>query len=69
MVDRGTCHFVSKVLNIQKYGGILAIIVDNKEFEDPDRLIMSDDGTGKAVKIPSFLIGKSDGDKIKAALE
>jgi hypothetical protein len=30
---------------------------------------MSDDGTGRAVKIPSFLIGKSDGDKIKAALQ
>jgi hypothetical protein len=29
---------------------------------------MSDDGTGKSVRIPSFLIGKSDADKIKAAL-
>lgn len=68
MVDRGSCHFVNKVLNIQKFGGILGIIVDDKEFEDPDHLIMSDDGTGKAVRIPSFLIGKSDGDKIKEAL-
>jgi hypothetical protein len=29
---------------------------------------MSDDGTGKSVRIPSFLIGKSDADKIKASL-
>jgi hypothetical protein len=29
---------------------------------------MADDGTGKAVRIPSFLIGKTDGDKIKIAL-
>lgn len=29
---------------------------------------MSDDGEGKSIKIPSFLIGKRDGDKIKEAI-
>lgn len=29
---------------------------------------MSDDGEGKSIKIPSFLIGKRDGDKLKEAI-
>ena len=28
----------------------MALIADNKEFEDPEKLIMSDDGTGKSIK-------------------
>lgn len=68
LVDRGTCTFVTKAKNIQAFGGILAVIVDNVEFESPNRLIMSDDGTGQAVKIPSFLISSSDGKKIKESI-
>jgi len=29
MVDRGACHFVLKAMHIQKFGGILALVVDN----------------------------------------
>lgn len=68
MVDRGTCHFVVKAANIQKFGAIMALIADDKEFEDPDKLIMSDDGTGKSIKIPTFLIGKNDSTKIKETI-
>ena len=68
LVDRGTCTFVTKAKNIQAFGGILAVIADNVEFESPSRLIMSDDGTGSAVKIPSFLISNTDGKMIKEAI-
>ena len=37
------------------------VVIDNKEREDPEMLIMADDGRGASVKIPSFLIGYSDG--------
>jgi hypothetical protein len=66
MVDRGKCTFVHKAKNIQKFGGIMGIIVDNNEFESAQHIIMSDDGTGAHVNIPTFLIGKSPGNKIKA---
>ena len=68
MVDRGNCHFVIKAKNIQKFGGIMALVADNKEFEDPEKLLMSDDGTGKSIKIPTFLIAKNDSVKIKETI-
>ena len=40
-------------------------MVDNKEKEDPEFLVMADDGTGSSVNIPTFLIGKSDGAILK----
>ena len=64
LVDRGNCHFVVKAKNIQKFGAIMALIAENKEFEDPEKLTMSDDGTGKSIKIPTFLISKNDSIKI-----
>ena len=50
------------------YGGVMAIIVDNKKNEKATNLIMADDGTGNAVKIPSFLIGYIDGTLLKDAI-
>ena len=44
-----------------EYGGLMAIIIDNKENESAKSLVMRDDGTGQNVKIPSFLIGHADG--------
>ena len=44
MVDRGHCHFAVKVKNIQEQGGALAIIVDDKLGENPELLVMKDDG-------------------------
>lgn len=40
-------------------------MVDNKENEDPEFLVMADDGTGSSVNIPTFLVGKSDGAILK----
>lgn len=65
IVDRGTCHFVKKVQNIQKFGAIMAIIVDSF---DQENVRMADDGNGESIKIPSFLIGKLDGKLIKEAV-
>ena len=65
MVDRGNCHFVKKVQNIQKFGGVLAIIVDR---EDRASTGMADDGKGGSIQIPSFLIGKHDGKALKEAI-
>jgi hypothetical protein len=45
----------------------LAIINDNLE-EESENLIMSDDGTGHSINIPSFIIRKKESDMIKASL-
>lgn len=68
MVDRGQCHFVQKVRNIQALGVHLAIVVDNKD-EFSENLIMADDGSGWSVNIPSFFIRKHDGDIIKKQID
>jgi hypothetical protein len=68
MVDRGNCKFTHKSKHIMDYGGVMAIIVDNKKNEKATNLIMADDGTGNAVKIPSFLIGYIDGTLLKDAI-
>lgn len=65
MVDRGHCHFVKKVQNIQKFGAVMAIIVD---YHDEENTNMANDGHGSSIKIPSFLIGKTDGKTIKEAI-
>ena len=68
LVDRGGCQFVLKALNIQKFGASYAIVADDKEGEDPNHLLMADNGKGMSVKIPTFLISKKDGIAIKEAI-
>lgn len=60
LVERGDCTFVTKVRNIQKAGGSLAVIIDDLN-EDVDNVIMSDDGTGTGIRIPAMIIGRKDG--------
>ena len=60
LLERGDCHFVTKVRNVALNGGKLAIIIDNKN-EDIEGVVMADDGTGAGVQIPSILIGNKDG--------
>lgn len=64
LVDRGTCSFVTKARNAQKIGAKALIIINNKE-EDINDVYMMDDGTGKDINIPTLLISKEDGDKLK----
>jgi hypothetical protein len=42
MVDRGNCHFVTKVENLQKIGARVAIIEDN--LDESVQVVMSNDG-------------------------
>ena len=63
IVIRGTCTFVTKVRNIEKAGANSAIIIDNIT-EPRKKVIMSDDGSGAGIRIPSMLISKADGIKI-----
>ena len=39
----------------------MAVIVDNKENEIVNRVVMADDGKGASVNIPTFMIGMHDG--------
>lgn len=48
---------------MESIGVAVAIIIDENE-EDIENVIMSDDGTGGGIRIPSMLIGKTEGRKL-----
>lgn len=64
LVDRGECSFVTKVRNAERVGASLVVVVDNR-FEDISNVVMGDDGTGTGIRVPSMLIGKEDGARLK----
>lgn len=47
----------------------MLLVIDNNASESPSSLVMADDGMGSSVRIPSFIIKKSDGEKLKAAVK
>ena len=63
LAKRGDCSFVQKVRNLENIGVAVAIIIDNRA-EMIDEVLMSDDGTGGGIRIPSMLIGENDGLKL-----
>jgi len=63
LVDRGTCAFVTKVLNAQNAGAIGVIVVNN--VADPP-FAMGGDGTG--ITIPAVMISQADGTTIRNQL-
>ena len=63
IAERGGCTFVKKVRNMENVGVAVGIIYDNMD-ENPDSVIMTDDGTGGGLKIPSMLISRMDGKKL-----
>lgn len=63
IAKRGDCSFVQKVRNLENIGVAVAIIIDNRA-EMIDEVLMSDDGTGNGIRIPSMLIGENDGLKL-----
>lgn len=67
LAERGECSFVQKVRNMENIGVAVGIVVDD-HAEFIDNILMSDDGTGGGIRIPSMLIGKSDGDLLKTWL-
>jgi len=64
LVDRGECTFVTKVRNAERAGASLVVVIDNVN-ENITNVIMGDDGTGTGIRIPSMLIGKEDGSKLR----
>jgi len=58
LVERGSCTFVTKVRNVEKAGANVAIIGDTKS-EKSEVYIMTDDGSGHSINIPSFFVPKN----------
>lgn len=52
---------MTKVRNMEDIGVAVGIVIDN-EKESVDSIVMSDDGSGMGIRIPSLLISKNDGD-------
>ena len=52
---------MNKVRNAERAGASLLVVVDSK-VENVTNVIMGDDGTGTGIRIPSMLIGKTDGE-------
>jgi hypothetical protein len=48
---------------MENAGVAAGIVVDNHN-ENITQILMSDDGTGGGIRIPSMLIGKSEGEEI-----
>jgi len=59
VIDRGTCHFVTKVYNAQIAGAKGVVIVNNVYGDFLP--FMADDGLGSVIDIPSILIQKEYG--------
>lgn len=64
MARRGECSFVQKIRTMENLGIAVGIVVDNNQSENVDDVLMSDDGTGGGIRIPSMLISQKDGDKL-----
>lgn len=65
MLDHGDCRYTKKALNAEFIGGVVVLIISDKDElteGDPNNF---DDGTGDKIKIPTVIIPKKHGDKIK----
>ncbi len=60
---RGKCSFVKKIRNMEKIGIAVGIVInsDEKVPQNVETIVMSDDGTGAGIRIPSMLIPHRDG--------
>lgn len=82
LVDRGACAFTSKVRNGQLLGAAAVLVGDDhclcgeeacvpaQGITDCENRLptMADDGSGGDISIPSFLVGRSGAEAIKAYL-
>ena len=64
LVDRGTCTFVEKALNVQAAGAIGMVVVDNVASASPSGM----SGTDPSITIPCVRITLADGETLKANL-
>jgi subtilisin family serine protease len=65
LLSRGTCSFSTKIRNAQNAGAVAVVMVNNA-FGDP--IAMGQDGTANQPTIPAYMVSKSDGATIKAAV-
>jgi hypothetical protein len=61
LIDRGTCTFVTKVLNAQAVGARAVIVANNV-----DDTTIQMGGTTTAVTIPSVMVGRTDGGRLRS---
>lgn len=67
IVDAGGCPVTTKVRNIEKAGGQIALIGD-AYYDSIEDVYMEDvDGSGFSLTIPALLIGKNDGSVLREA--
>jgi len=67
IVDAGGCPVTTKVRNIEKAGGQIALIGDGF-YDSIEDVFMEDvDGSGFSLTIPALLIGMSDSMILKQA--
>jgi minor extracellular serine protease Vpr len=66
LIDRGTCTLVTKVRNAQNAGAVAVIIANNTPTLPFN---IGDDGTGRDIKIPSYLLSQTGGDLIRQELQ
>jgi hypothetical protein len=65
LLDHGECRYTKKALNAEMIGGGIAVIIsDSDELSDNDPNNY-DDGLGEKIKIPTVIIPKKHGEKIK----
>ncbi|KRX08243.1 hypothetical protein PPERSA_01173 [Pseudocohnilembus persalinus] len=63
LIERGGCSFTQKAMIAQAAGAKMAIIMDN-QFDDLNMVVLSDDGFGDNVEIPTIFISQEDGQNI-----
>jgi hypothetical protein len=65
LLDHGECRYTKKAWNAELIGGGLVIIVSDKDDLTEDDPSNFDDGLGEKIKIPTVIIPKTQGNKIK----
>ncbi|MGH9934921.1 MAG: S8 family serine peptidase, partial [Blastocatellia bacterium] len=65
-MDRGVCTLTTKVRNAQAAGATAAIVANNTPTQP---LNVGDDGTGRDIKIPNFLVSQTAGDLFRLQLQ
>lgn len=64
LIEKGDCSYVEMARNVQRAGGYMALIINNKDGNVKEFPVM-DDGTASDIVIPTAMISKEDGDIIK----
>ena len=64
LVDRGSCGFVTKALNVQAAGALGMVVADNQPGD-----VAGMSGNDPSITIPSVRITQADGVTLKAALQ